>query len=120
MKKELQNQLFEKHSKLFVDGTIVEQRGIECDDGWYQLIDNTLAGISVICPEASVEQIKQKFGGLRCYTTGNLELLDWFRDGMGALSFHICEVCGQYGKLRNVGGVQTLCDKHFKEAKKKK
>lgn len=60
-----------------------------------------------------VDQIKEKFGGLRFYWSG------WCSDEMSELidqaesdSEKICEGCGQPGRIRNNGSrwIQTLCD----------
>ena len=66
-----------------------------------------------------IQQIKEKFGGLRLYVS--------FKEGAtqnciaavrGAANMaeyiceHLCEVCGNEGKLRGGGWVRTLCDEH--------
>lgn len=59
-----------------------------------------------------IHTVKEKFGGLRVYTTGsNSGFVDGFIDAVGALSLHICENCGRPGELRtNRAWHQTLCD----------
>ena len=52
---------------------------------------------------APIFQIKEKFGGLRFYSTV----------GMGDIedqSYFICEECGKPGTLRDTGWWKTLCD----------
>ena len=59
-----------------------------------------------------VEQVKEKFGGLRFYQICGDEFV------MGAvalaerMSYTICEECGEPGKLRSGGWMRTLCDRH--------
>jgi hypothetical protein len=61
-------------------------------------------------PELQVAQIKQKFGGLRLY----IDNMDEYTNGIVAMtenmSWHICEDCGNPGKLREGGWYRTLCD----------
>ncbi len=69
-----------------------------------------------------IDQIKEKFGGLRFYATtmnGNDYVSDSISgmiDMAEAMSYTICEECGQPGKLRSGGWIRTLCDVH--EAKR--
>lgn len=63
-----------------------------------------------------IHTVKEKFGGLRIYTTGcttcsNSRFVEGFIDAVEALSFHICENCGRPGELRTRRAWhQTLCD----------
>lgn len=45
--------------------------GIECGDGWYEILDKLFEDITVVCAGTNKEfratQIKEKFGGLRIY-----------------------------------------------------
>jgi hypothetical protein len=65
------------------------------------------------------EQVKEKFGTLRFYTSGGDRLIDgmiWFAESM---SGKICETCAKPGKLRNSGWIVTLCDEHQTERENK-
>jgi hypothetical protein len=98
--------------------------GIQCGKGWaglYQpLLDLCkLKGIKV-------QQVKEKFGGLRFYIQGDPENYMW--DIIRAAeyeSFHVCEDCGASGidrydheaqkpiyvaKTKGNGWIRTLCD----------
>lgn len=62
-----------------------------------------------------VEQIKEKFGGLRFYYNGGDDFIHgavWLAEG---LSTQICEECGVPGERRNEGWVRTLCNVHHTE-----
>lgn len=63
----------------------------------------------------TIQQIKEKFGGLRFYYDGG----DYQIDGMVTMaevwSDRTCETCGNLGKRRNGGWVRTLCDHHEAE-----
>lgn len=51
-------------------------------------------------------QIKEKFGGLRLYGAGGLEL------PLESLSYHICEECGSSNEIGYTQGwIKTLCKK---------
>lgn len=64
---------------------------------------------------ANITQIKEKFGGLRFYYDGGSEELEKLVDEAERLSYRTCEVCGEPGKERGGGWIQTLCDKHAGE-----
>ena len=58
------------------------------------------------------EQVKEKYGTLRFYTTGGDKLTDgmiWFAENMSART---CEVCGMPGKMRGKGWYYAACDEH--------
>jgi hypothetical protein len=76
--------------------------------GWASLID---AIYDRLPEDAFIYQVKEKWGGLRFYVDGTMELLD-FIDEMEDQSLNICEVCGRPGKPRKGGWVKTLCDEH--------
>ena len=65
----------------------------------------------------SVHQIKEKFGGLRFYTSAapqGLQQLIWAAE---MLSNRICEECGANGEHRDVDWIKTLCDRCFEKAR---
>lgn len=96
MNKNLQNQLFAKYPKIFRDAHLSPRQscmglGIECGDGWYQIIDALCAALSsgyssskdtmrldgiegrfpydtTESSQVVVTQIKEKFSTLRFYT----------------------------------------------------
>ena len=130
MKEELDKQLCEKYPKIFVNrnGDMKETCmywGLSVGDGWYDLIDTLCENIQSyidnnssetrVIPQIVADQVKEKFGTLRFYTSGGDRLIDgmiWFAESM---SSRICESCGKPGKLRNSGWLVTLCDEHQTE-----
>ena len=95
--------------------------GFECDDGWFELIDNLCRDITNwylenetrhysedyetyeikkgIPPQFFVTQVKEKFGGLRFYIGGApMEIHDMITEAEEK-SYKICEICGKPGKL---------------------
>ena len=85
--------------------------------GWDKLVD-PLSDL-VLDAGGTVDQVKEKFGGLRFYF-GGLNAIDWERiepivNKAESESYHVCEQCGEPGKLRNFSWIQTLCHKHAEE-----
>ena len=134
MREELDNALCQKYPKIFVNrGADMKEScmywGFSCGDGWYDLLDRLCESIQGYIdnnsteknpiPQLVAEQVKEKFGTLRFYTSGGDRLIDgmiWFAESM---SGSVCEVCGNLG-TRNSGGwnrgwIRTLCTEHTKE-----
>jgi len=98
------------------------QFGIECGDGWYMLLDNLMGSIeSHLNPENSwprkervplqIDQIKEKFGGLRFYYSGGTDRVTGMVDFAERLSYCICEHCGSTKNVRQTKGwIKTLCE----------
>lgn len=137
MKLELQAELLRRNPKFFRkpgEGRLqderapFDERGIECGDGWFALIER----LSTACEDEidalisqgvtevhwpRVAQIKEKFGGLRFYVNGSVT------DELRALvltveeeeSRHTCECCGAPGKLREGRWRHTYCDQHAEQ-----
>lgn len=100
-----------------------ERRGAypECLAGWYQLILDLDAKISSIEPGYKVDQVKEKFGGLRFYydqmsiDDDSRERVDKLVDAAEAKAFTTCEVCGVSDSTVTTSGpswVKTLCTEH--------
>lgn len=88
-------------------------RSIDCDAGWWPLIEEMHQEISEIDPDYRIYQVKQKFGGLRFYYASSNPLLSatirQVVDKYEQLSFTICEKTGKAGQLMKKGGrYQTL------------
>lgn len=88
----------------------------ECGSGWWSLITETLNSIENMGVKVHVEQVKEKFGGLRLYARldGPEELVNKGFDLIGqaeAKSFELCEYCGDAGMLMTTdsGWFKTLC-----------
>jgi len=119
MKEELNEKLFHEFPVLFMESygskpkTPLNYWGVECGDGWFQLIHSVSALLSRHNPKIQVEQVKEKFAGLRLY----LNHYDQYAGGVVSmaehLSFQICEACGAPGIKRDQEGYfSTTCDKH--------
>lgn len=100
-----------------------EPTSIECDDGWSQLIYNLCKELQITYEKMSKEkqnnfyamQIKEKFAGLRFYTSFVNDEINEAIDKAERKSHNTCEKCGVEGKLRNDGWLQILCDNCYKK-----
>jgi len=122
---EPEQKLFGKYPKLFAQRNMDIMQtcmcwGVECGDGWYDLIDNLCGTIQSYIdmnhkPQMEFVQVKEKFGTLRLYTNGAEDELIrgmiWFAE---ELSGKICEVCGKPGTINNNGWISCLCEEHRK------
>ena len=116
MKKALQKKLFKRFPKLFVQKDLSIQQscmgwGIDCGDGWYELLWNLCEQIELCSDGTEFTQVKEKWGTIRAYcVTDNdhvFDLIDMAED----LSGFICEECGEKGRARGGSWTFTLCNK---------
>jgi hypothetical protein len=103
------------------------QFGFECGDGWYMLIKQLMESIEWhLDPEHSfprkerlpfqIDQIKEKFGGLRFYYSGGDERIHGMVSLAESLSYHICEFCGSTKNVtQTTGWITSLCEDCKKE-----
>ena len=86
--------------------------GLECRDGWFDIIDELSKKLEPLDVVAS--QVKEKYGTLRFYIhSGTDEAYDLI-DEAEAKSEETCELCGAPGELRGAGWVTTMCDECYK------
>lgn len=62
----------------------------------------------------SVSQVKEKYGTLRFYCSGNDRVFQLTNLAERASEL-TCEQCGQYGKMRGHSWLYVACDEHTKE-----
>lgn len=85
--------------------------------GWHPLVKcfYTCAGQTVV-----VDQVKEKFGGLRIYCRNNTAATKAYLEAIETLSFSICEHCGAPGTARSIIGRRyTLCGRCFAKSHKR-
>ena len=93
------------------------QFGLECGDGWFELIDATCRLIQRH-PVADTEtvvatQIKEKFGTLRFYHRGGDDFVYSLINLVEELSGSICEICGGIGSTSERNNwLRTRCPLH--------
>lgn len=120
-----EGQILNKYKKLFnCKENLVHDFGLQCDDGWYPLIEEMLGKIVKTKPgkDFKVVQIKEKFGGLRVYVNGHTKEIRDIIDEYADLSYQTCEWCGKNKEdhpyedvklRRRTGVIKTLCDKDY-------
>lgn len=108
--------------------------GLAIGEGWWPLVEQLCNHIQLhidqqnsaherwpddpyykAVPQVTIQQIKEKFGGLRFYFEGGDEYCRgaaWFAE---KLSTSICETCGAPGKQSGDGWIKTLCPTHAAE-----
>jgi hypothetical protein len=122
--------LRQRYPKIFKTSTHKDEPldmwGLECDDGWFELVDTLCSKIQSHIDWRSkninnaeelenlqvvAEQIKEKFGGLRFYVTGGDDITEAFISFAETMSMKICETCGNPGKQQSFRGwIHTSCD----------
>lgn len=136
---ELQNKLYEKYPELFSNKdkdirSSCMAWGCECGNGWYDIISNLCWMIKQHEdnkkwrnkylqekeperlkdePEyfpVKFDQVKEKYGGLRIYFSGGDDYVEGLVSMAEAISYKICEVCGNKGQPNKGGWITTLCD----------
>lgn len=141
MDQELQNKLYEKYPQFFVnkDKTPMESPmcfGIETGNGWYQILSSVcwmikqhednikwrkeylekndpekLAKEPEYFP-VKFDQVKEKYGGLRLYFSGGDDYVEGLVSMAEAMSYYICEVCGNKGEANKSGWISVRCEAH--------
>jgi hypothetical protein len=99
--------------------------GIAVGTGWWPIIEKLCANIQShtdwwnknretrpVVEQVVVEQIKEKFGGLRFYYQGGDDTIAGMVRMAEAWADHSCEECGSPGTRRSGGWIRTLCDLH--------
>ena len=114
MKPELQNELFEKYPKIFIQKDLPMSQtcmcwGVETGDGWYDIIDVLCHQIQWYLeynlpededPEVvnvQAVQVKEKYGTLRFYYNGGNEFISGLVSMAEGMSGRTCENCGAPG-----------------------
>jgi hypothetical protein len=115
------NKMETAYPKMFAD----RYGGFAVGAGWWPILEALCANIqshidwrnkeSETVPQVVVEQIKEKFGGLRFYYQGGDEQIHGMVRMAEAWADRSCEECGAPGERRNGGWIRTLCDQHEAE-----
>jgi hypothetical protein len=109
-------QMEEQFPKMFAE----PYGGFACGEGWWPILEALCANIqhhidwknkkSIVVPQVTVAQIKEKFGGLRFYYDGGDDEISSMVRMAEAWAGNTCETCGAPGKRRDSGWIKTLCD----------
>jgi hypothetical protein len=116
-------QMEERFPKMFQN----KYGGFECGEGWWPILEELCSNIQHhidwkkgACPQVTVAQIKEKFGGLRFYYDGGDEQIRGMVSMAESWAAHSCETCGAPGERRQGGWIKTLCDTHEAERQQRK
>jgi hypothetical protein len=120
MKQELEDKIIHSYADIFYEegrgpnrkSTLIGNQ-ISCGDGWFNIIMEICEEIYAMRPK--VQQIKEKFGGLRFYASFPK---DYSEQGWAVIrkaeekASKTCETCGEPGELRIRNGWRYLgCQK---------
>lgn len=92
--------------------------GLQCDDGWFDLIDTLCERLQeeteyADAPQAVALQVKQKWGRLRIAVKPATDRQRAMIDMAEALSARLCEQCGRPGQMQSIGDFRTpRCAEH--------
>jgi len=102
--------------------------GFAVGPGWWPIIEVLCSNIQrhtnfwnknhetrPVVEQVVVQQIKEKFGGLRFYHTGGDDAIRGMVRMAESWAEITCEECGKPGKSRRGGWIRTLCDEHEAE-----
>ncbi len=92
--------------------------GSHIGEGWFDIVRVLDASITKLYPDYVVDQVKEKFGGLRYYIGSvpkeHFDEVYKLIHAAEAKSEKTCDVCGETGELSNNGWFVTRCEKHRK------
>lgn len=118
--------MLERFPKMFAE----PYGGFCVDEGWWPILEALCSQIqhhidwknkqSEVVASVTVNQIKEKFGGLRFYYSGGDDAIDGMVRMAESWAAHSCETCGAPGKSRDGGWIKTLCDHHEQERQQRK
>jgi hypothetical protein len=122
-------QMEERFPKMFSE----PYGGFCVDEGWWPILTNLCANIQShtdwwnknretrpVVEQVVVQQIKEKFGGLRFYYEGGDDTIRGMVTMAEAWAGNTCETCGKPGHQREGGWIKTLCDEHETERQLKR
>lgn len=122
MSPEREEMLCKPNLSLFPNAMIIDGRyfwGFECSDGWFDLLNNGLSLVSAwcditpACPQVTVLEVKEKFGGLRIYYEGGDDFVKGVFNFAETMSVNICAICGSRVGNRRMHYHHPRCDEHY-------
>jgi hypothetical protein len=87
-------------------------------EGWWPIVEKLDSDLKEIDPDYQVDQVKEKFGGLRYYASYNQEVSEQARKLIGQAEVQAsktCEWCGNPGDLGGSRWMKTLCGECLKK-----
>lgn len=105
---DLMQRMFEKYPKNFANCY-----DFSIGEGWNDLVERLIDQVIALDPEIQIDQIKEKFGGLRFYTGGTTDDVHYLIECAEDASERTCDVCGSEGITReNRGWLACRCEIH--------
>ena len=111
----LHNETFEPFRDMFK-----QSFGVSTNPGWYPVVEKLLLDIRALPKDdglVRINQIKEKFGGLRVYA--EVSGSDDFKERVCGMieqaekeAHHTCEFCSNPGVLRSEEWMRVTCEKH--------
>jgi len=140
MSPEKEQELYDKYPELFQNRLLRPSQspmhfGCEHSDGWYGVLsslcfmikqhERNIEGQTKYKQKTDPEyksdytpvrftQIKEKFGGLNVYHSGGDDYIHGLISMAEAMSYQICEICGEKGKPNKGGWIKTTCKLHMR------
>lgn len=110
-RKEIEDRLKDR----FVEGFVPS---VDVMPGWYPIITDLVDKLEVLDPDFKIQQIKEKFGGLRFYAsfTQNAEECNALIVEAEREAYKTCDTCGSKQNVTTappdgkMGYIYTLCD----------
>jgi hypothetical protein len=126
MSPEKSQELIAIYPKLFSDlhpMQAVSMFGIECGDGWFELLKECIQGLKEVCEkhgyDTRVSQIKEKYGTLRFYLDSTSDEMDEVIYRAEEKSAVTCESCGNPGSMNKTGyWMSVRCGECLEEMRK--
>ena len=111
--------------KKFPELCVHTSAGMQIGIGWVPLMIELCEALELLKterPGLSVEfvQVKEKFGGLRCYyntqsaSPDTLNIINSIVKVAEEKAWRTCEVCGEPGTINRTGWLQVTCPQHTK------
>jgi hypothetical protein len=107
MNQVLDEALFKKYTSLFQPEEIRNDMrqscmcwGFECGNGWYDILDRAFTKlVELKLEDFYIEQVKEKYGGLRIYTNYTNDEIEKIIDQAEHEAEKTCEMCGEPSKI---------------------
>lgn len=87
--------------------------GVSAPPGWLELMQQLFAAFAESgCDDIRLQQLKEKFGGLRVYYEGGNDELWEKVQKIEEQSYKVCVWCGEPSTGSRGGWIRYTCDKH--------
>lgn len=104
--------------------TPFEEFGFEVHDGWLPIVKKLVEELKEADPRVEIEQIKTKFGELRCYTSYYTDEIEKIINKYEDICANTCEYCGSNENVTTFATksrwIVTLCDKCKQKVKRER